>query len=133
MTRLIAALLLAATLPAALQAQPMSAAEFEAYVTGRTLTYLSDGQPYGTEQYLTNRRVLWAFSGDECVAGQWYEAGDGLICFAYEGNPTPQCWTFQRGPRGLIATYENEPDLKPLYETSRSNEPLNCPGPWLGV
>jgi hypothetical protein len=124
---------LALLLPGAgLAAEPMSAAEFEAYVQGRTLTYNSGGTPYGAEEYLSNRRVRWAFLGDECVEGEWYENA-GMICFLYENNEVPQCWTFQHGPGGLIATFENDPEQTTLYEARRSDEPLLCLGPKIGV
>ena len=35
----------------------MSAAEFEAYVSGKTLFYEADGRRYGVEEYLSDRRV----------------------------------------------------------------------------
>ena len=38
---------------------PMTAAEFDAYATGKTLTYSQYGEIYGTEEYLPNRRVRW--------------------------------------------------------------------------
>lgn len=112
--------------------QPMSASEFEAYVTGRTLTYNADGTAYGAEQYLKNRRVRWAFLGDECVEGEWYESA-GLICFVYENNDQPQCWSFEQGLSGLVARFENNPDGTALYEARRSDEPLICLGPKVGA
>ena len=41
---------------------PVTGPEFDAYVTGRTLTYAAAGQIYGTEAYLPGRRVIWAFT-----------------------------------------------------------------------
>jgi len=110
----------------------MSAAEFETYVTGRTLTYAEHGVVYGTEEYLTKRRVRWAFSKEECRDGYWYEAGSE-ICFVYEGNPAPQCWTFTRGPGGLIARFMNVADGREVYEARHADTPLGCPGPKVGV
>ena len=46
---------------AATSGPSMSAAEFEAYTTGKTLSYAEAGQPYGVESYLPGRRVVWAF------------------------------------------------------------------------
>ncbi len=62
MRQLLALVLIAAT-PALAADAPMTAAEFEAYATGKTLTYAVGGEVYGAEQYLPGRRVLWAFKG----------------------------------------------------------------------
>ncbi len=125
---------LATAAPLARSAEPaMSAAEFEAYVTGRTLTYASDGGgPYGAEQYLPNRRVIWTFLDGECQEGIWYEDA-GQICFLYDFAPEPQCWTFWEGGAGLIARFENDPEARELYEVRQSAEPLRCLGPEVGV
>ena len=64
----------------ALAEAPLSAAEFEARVTGKTLTYSSGGVAYGAEEYLRNRRVRWSFLDGECFEGQWFTSGD-QICF----------------------------------------------------
>jgi hypothetical protein len=111
----------------------MSASEFEAYVTGRTIHYAGQGQEaYGAEQYLPNRRVIWTFLDGECVEGLWYE-DDGLICFVYEMDLVPQCWSFWRAEGGLTARFENDPAATALYELSQTDEPLTCQGPDLGV
>lgn len=118
--------------PAAALAQ-MSAAEFEAYVTGRTLTYADRGVVYGIEEYLPNRRVRWAFNGDQCREGFWYEA-DGQICFVYEDRPgSPQCWQFTKRAGRLSAVYMGSEDGRELYEAQNSDEPLACLGPKVGV
>ncbi len=129
------ALVLAATAgaPARSAEATMSAAEFEAYVTGRTLTYATrGGAPYGAEQYLPNRRVIWTFLDGECLEGIWYEDA-GQICFLYDFAPEPQCWTFWEGGAGLIARFENDPEARELYEVRQSSEPLRCLGPEVGV
>ncbi len=129
--RVLALLACLVALPAAADA-PMSAAEFEAYVTGRTLTYTDRGVVYGIEEYLPGRRVRWAFINDECRDGYWYEAG-GEICFVYEDNPDPQCWVFtQRGGR-LSALFTGAENGRELYEAQKSEEPLICLGPDVGV
>lgn len=110
----------------------MTAQEFEAYTLGKTFSYGSVGAPYGREQYLPNRRVRWAFEGGDCQAGEWYEEG-GLICFTYDTEPTPHCWSFQRTASGLIARFENDPAISELYEVEQSSAPLACPGPDVGV
>ena len=118
-------------LPAAALAA-MSAEEFDEYTFGKTFYYGSMGEPYGAEEYLTNRRVVWTFLNGECQNGTWFE-DDGLICFVYDREPDPQCWSFTRSADGLIARFENDPEQTELYEVRRSNEPLICPGPDLGV
>jgi hypothetical protein len=127
---------LALATPAAAQA-PMSGAEFEAYVTGRTLTFAEGGVVYGIEEYLEGRRVRWAFVEDECKDGTWYEAtveGQPMICFIYEDAPdNEQCWTFFRTARGLKARFMNDPEARELYEVEQSREPLMCLGPRIGA
>lgn len=127
-----AALLLLLAAPAAAQT-PMSAEAFEAYSTGKTLYFGKTGAPYGAEQYLSGRRVIWTFLDGECQEGHWFEqAGD--ICFVYDLRPdAPQCWTFYQRDTGLAAQYENDPSATPLIEVEQSDEPLQCPGPDVGA
>ena len=121
---------LAAPAPAA---EPMSAAEFERYSTGKTLFYATQGQAYGAEQYLSGRRVIWTFLDGECAEGVWYESG-GQICFRYDHDPEdPQCWSFFRATAGLTARFENDPDQTELVEVNQSREPLICTGPDVGA
>ena len=125
-------ILAAALLPLPALAQ-MSGADFEAYVTGRTLTYTDRGVVYGIEEYLPDRQVRWSFIGDQCRDGYWYDA-DGQICFVYEDRPdAPQCWLFsERGGR-LSALFVGATDGRELYEARQSDEPLVCLGPDVGV
>lgn len=113
-------------------ADRMSAAEFEAYVTGKTLFYGRNGRAYGAEIYHENRRVTWSFLDGDCKEGYWYEA-EGAICFVYEDRPDPQCWSFERGPSGLIAQFESDPASTALYEANNSGEEMVCTGPKIGV
>ncbi|MDU8911320.1 hypothetical protein [Aestuariicoccus sp. MJ-SS9] len=131
MLRLITILfvLLAAPLRAA---EPMSALDFESYVTGKTLYFGLGGQPYGAEEYLDDRRVRWSFLDGKCKEGFWYEEA-GQICFVYEDNPTPQCWTFFRQGDGLRAMFQNDPNATTLYEANQNEEPMLCLGPDVGV
>lgn len=129
----LTALCLAVAAGAAAAETPMTAAEFEAYVTGRTVYYASRGEAaYGAEQYLPDRRVIWTFLDGECAEGFWYEE-DGLICFVYELDLVPQCWSFWRLDGGITARFENDPAATALYELSQSDEPLICQGSDLGV
>jgi len=110
----------------------MSADEFDEYTLGKTFYYGSRGSAYGAEEYLEGRRVRWSFLDGKCQEGEWYQDGE-LICFVYETQPDPQCWSFERGARGLIARFENNPQMTELYEVKKSSEPLHCLGPDVGV
>lgn len=117
---------------AAAAQEPMSAEEFEAYATGKTLSYAQGSEIWGTEQYLPGRRVVWAFSADECQYGRWFPQGD-QICFLYESDVEPQCWTFWRQGSGLRARFAGTPDATELAEVDQTEEPLACPGPDVGA
>lgn len=106
---------------------PMTGPEFEAYVTGKTLTFGTVGAPYGMEAYHAGRRVTWAFIGQECQAGVWYEQGSN-ICFTYDFDPNPQCWQFFDEAGGLRAVFVNEPGTTVLYEALDAKDQLICPG-----
>lgn len=114
-------------------AEPMSAAEFEAYVTGKTLYYGSQGSAYGAEIYHENRRVTWSFLDGECKEGHWYEAEGSNICFVYEDRSDPQCWTFEKTGRGLRATFTSDPQTTELYEAQDVGREFICLGPKIGV
>lgn len=118
-------------LPASAQSL-MTAEEFDQYTQGKTLYYGDGNTPYGAEIYLPNRRVRWSFLDGQCRDGEWYEA-DGLICFVYEDRPDPQCWSFEEAPSGLIARFENDPAVTPLYEANESTQEMLCLGPEVGV
>jgi hypothetical protein len=110
----------------------LSAEEFDAYTRGKTLFYGQNGQSYGAEVYLDNRRVRWSFLDGECKEGEWYEEA-GQICFVYEDNPDPQCWTFRQSPGGLTALFENAPGATELYEADDLGQEMICLGPEIGV
>jgi hypothetical protein len=133
MMRMILIALALSALPVSAET-PMSGAEFEAYTTGKTLTYFESGYAYGTERYKKDRKVTWAFDGDDCQDGEWYEPEPGLICFLYEdGIDGPQCWNFFRGTTGLRAKFASDPDGRELYETRPNTKSLQCLGPDVGV
>lgn len=122
-----------ALLPGVAAAQDlMGAAEFDAYVTGKTITYEQFGQPYGVEEYLPGRKVRWAFTEDECRYGEWYPQNE-QICFVYDYDPTPQCWTFWVEGGALHGLYDGNPAEQVLVETGQTDRPLGCPGPDVGV
>lgn len=113
---------------------PLTATEFEARTTGRTMTYAQEGLVWGREQYLQGRRVIWAFEGEDCKRGIWDEPLPGLICFAYDDRPgDPQCWRFfDKGGR-LLAQLEAAPEVGLLSAVEETDLPLACPGPDVGV
>ena len=122
---------LALALPAAAQ-DLMTAEEFDTYTRGKTLFYGREGRAYGAEIYYDKRRVLWSFLDGECREGEWYQDGS-LICFVYENNPDPQCWSFSKGTDGLVARFENDPLTTELYEAREAGEEMVCLGPKVGT
>lgn len=125
--------LLLYVLPALAHAEPtLSGSEFEARMTGKTMTYAEGGQIYGTEQYLPGRKVIWAFNGKECQKGTWYE-NESAICFVYENDLEPQCWLFFQRADGLKAHFTGDPEGTELSAVDESTRPLSCAGPDLGA
>jgi len=128
------AIFLSLTAPSASAEERMSGAEFDAFTQGQTFTYGNRGGPYGAEAYLEDRRVRWSFLDGECKAGYWYETDDSLICFVYEDRPDdPQCWSFYMRDGRLVATFESNGRSTELYQIDKSDEPLLCHGPKIGV
>ena len=132
MVRTVALILFGLTATPLAAQSTLSAEAFDAYTRGKTLYYGNGGAPYGVERYLDGRRVVWSFLDGKCKDGSWYEEA-GQICFVYEDNPDPQCWTFRQGSRGLIATFENDPGSTELYEAQDLGEEMLCLGPDIGV
>ena len=123
-------LFLALALPAS-AAEPVGVAEFEAFATGKTLTYAVYGTVYGAKQHLPGRRFIWAFKGQQCRKGFWYEEA-GQVCYVYEDDPAAQCWTFSRDGDGLLARFSDDPEgAEPIRV--QEGDPLTCAGPDLGV
>lgn len=132
MRNVMMVLALLAAAPTQAMETPVSPSEFEALVTGKTLSYAANGTEYGAEEYFPNRRVMWSFLDGECQEGEWYAAGEA-ICFVYENMPTPQCWTFFKRNESLVARFQSETNPRELYETRRLNQPLVCLGPEIGA
>lgn len=113
----------------ALAETPLSAAEFEARSTGRTMTYARDGAVWGREQYLPGRRVIWAFEGEACKYGAWQEPQPGLICFAYDDAPQdPSCWRFFDRSGRLFARSEAAPEAGMLAVVEETAKGMVCEG-----
>lgn len=115
---------------------PLSGAEFEAYATGKTLTYSDGGALWGQEQYLPGHQVIWAFKDAACQFGSWSEVdlpdAGPMLCFTYEDQPEDvNCWQFFHGAQGLVAQFMQ--GGAPLSELGQSSEPMQCPGPEVGA
>ena len=110
----------------------LSPEAFESFATGYTLTFHLGGAPYGVEQYLPGRRVIWAFIGEPCREGSWFPMGEG-ICFEYDDEPGRlHCWTFFESDDGLVARSAGM-GRGDLVAVERSSEPMSCPGPEVGA
>ena len=134
----IAAAVLAAFVlmaPAAQASDPgplLTPEAFESYATGHTLTFQLGGAPYGMEQYLPGRRVIWAFIGEPCREGRWFPVQE-RICFEYDDEPGRlHCWQFFDSPDGLVARSSGM-GPNDLVAIDRSTQPMDCPGPEVGV
>ena len=105
---------------------PMTAEEFDAYATGRIMSFGSVGDPtYGVEQYLPGRRVIWSTGNGDCTNGVWYES-KGDICFRYDGDPEPKCWAIYREGDGIRAVFTNRPNTTVIFEVEDYTVPLIC-------
>lgn len=116
----------------ALSQTPLTADEFEAHVTGKTVTYQQRDVIFGIEEYLPGRKVRWSVAPGQCQYGSWYPEGPH-ICFVYEDNPVPHCWTFWKEDGALVVLSDTGLPGDELYEIDRSDTPLACPGPDVGV
>jgi len=132
MFRPAAALLFALAATPALSDDFMTAEEFDAYVTGKTLTYSQYGSEFGIEEYLPGRHVAWRPQGEDCKYGSWFQKGD-LICFTYEYDSGEHCWTFWQDETGLRALSTEDAPGAELSEVFQTADGLNCPGPEVGV
>ncbi|MES2914753.1 MAG: hypothetical protein V4753_06505 [Pseudomonadota bacterium] len=111
---------------------PITADQFEAHVTGKTVTYRQFGSIFGIEEYLPDRKVRWSVAPNECQYGSWYPQGD-TICFVYEYDPSPACWTFWLRDGALVALSVNAAPGEELFEVEADTGPLPCPGPDIGA
>lgn len=107
-------------------AEPLDAATFAAYVTGRTLIFAApDGTVAGAESYGPDHSVTWQAATGQCQQGRWSAQG-GQICFVYQGDPQPTCWTVSRTASGLRAV---SPSGTILTEVEAADTPLTCHAP----
>ena len=109
----------------ALASPPLTAEEFDSYVTGQTITYHQQDTLFGIEEYLPGRKVRWQEAGKGCSGGTWF-ARDSAICFAYTGFPRPACWVFvQTGDRVVAHSLDDAPGEQP-FQVTASDTPLDC-------
>lgn len=105
---------------------PMTAEEFDARVTGRTLSFGAPGNPnFGVEMYLPDNRVLWSRGDGNCTQGEWF-AQDGDICFRYENDPEDKCWAIYDEPGGIRAIFTTRPNTTVIFEADEGSTPLIC-------
>lgn len=131
---MIRGLLLAIFLAAPAAAQTLlGAEEFEDLSTGRTLHFERAGLHYGSEQYMAGRHTLWQTGDGQCQRGIWYPSGE-LICFLYETGG-PACWRVARDGGRLSASVALPEGGfgEPIELSGFDTQPLDCPGPDLGV
>jgi hypothetical protein len=131
MRSLVIAVLTLVGLPV-MAADILSPEDFETYADGKTLYFSQQGQPYGVEQYLPNRKAIWQYSDGTCTRGIWYAEGS-QICFVYEGDGLPQCWHFLKKSDGFSARAVGREPGSDLDVIWRDERPISCKGPDIGV
>lgn len=125
---MLRATLILTLMAAPAQAGPLAllgADDFEARVTGRTIYWTQGEEPAGAEQYLPGRRVIWRFGDNACTIGHWYAKGP-YICFLYENDDGPICWTFAEAQGGLAARPKGGAVSDVLRAGAESTAPLGC-------
>ncbi len=128
----LALILLAVLTPAAVAQTPMSPDEFDAWATGKTLTYSLDGLVLGAEAYLPGRTVRDADIGGPCFDGAWHAEGDA-VCFVYPARDGTHCWHFWRDGTDVFAKPLSAAPEDPAQLVTKAATPLACPGPEVGV
>jgi hypothetical protein len=116
----------------ALGETPMTGAEFAAHVGTGTVSYAYSSGARGVADYGPDRSVLWAFEGEDCKTGFWFEVGDRL-CFVFADDALSACWhfTLRDGRLHGVSTFLG-PDTRTaveIFEVSHSDQPMVCPAP----
>jgi hypothetical protein len=127
--RLAVALLLLTTTASGAQTS-MTPEEFETFSTGQTLDYWIGGVYWGSERHLEGRKTRDADAEGPCREGEWFPKGD-QVCFVYEDAPGEHCWLFFRDGTRVLAEVAGEDGLS--TEVTLADQPLQCPGPDVGV
>jgi hypothetical protein len=118
-------------LPAAAEGV-LTAEDFAAHIGTSTLTYTYSSGYTGRAQYGPDRTLLWAFEGEPCVTGQWSQIGDQL-CFDFADQDMSACWLFSFKDGKLLGVLQNTDGITVITETARSDQPLVCSAPDVGV
>ena len=108
---------------------PLTAEGFEALVQGRTFDTHNGSGRYGVETFLPGRRSIWRDAA-QCMEGRWRAQGN-LICFDYQGDPTPYCWTYHDRGGWLEAWLDGDRGSKPIM-LYPAEEVVTCEG-YFGV
>jgi hypothetical protein len=123
----LAVLAAMAAAPAAAE-RAVSPEEFDALTAGTTWHFERRGVPFGAERYFEDRRVVWAFEGGACQRGIWFANTAGEICFVYDSDPAPQCWSFLEMPSGAFhARLPGAPPADDLVAVDVDDAALDCP------
>lgn len=104
---------------------PLTADGFEALVQGRTFDTHTGSGRYGVETFLPGRRAIWRDAA-QCMEGRWRAQGD-LICFDYQGDPTPYCWTYHDRGGWLEAWLDGDRGSEPIM-LYPAEEVVTCDG-----
>ena len=110
----------------------VTAEEFEALSTGKTLYFSRSSRFFGAEQFYTRRRSLWQNGAGQCLDGEWF-AKDDLICFEYDQPTDPACWHFIEKSTGYVARAEGEGPENDIFLYHTDTKPLDCKGPAIGA
>lgn len=110
----------------------MSAAEFAARVTGKTIYYTTMGTPSGVEEYLPGQRARWMDRDGTCIEGTWFESA-GTICFDYPDYGPVQCWIVDAIGEQLRAYRPGSSPVSGFISYREDDTPLPCPAADLGV
>ena len=103
----------------------MGAEDFDAHVTGRTITYQYPDGSVGIERYMQDRRVMWSTATGTCQYGVWFES-KGDICFRYDGDPEHKCWTIYDESGGMRGVYTTRAPYTVIRELRGRDDPLIC-------
>lgn len=128
MIRLLSVISVLALLPLAALAEtdpPLSAEDFEAFVQGRTFDTHDQTGRYGVETFLPGRRAIWR-DADQCLEGTWRPQGD-QICFDYQGEPFPHCWTYHDRGDWLMGWLDGDRGTAPIM-LYPADEVVTCEG-----
>jgi hypothetical protein len=110
----------------------LSPSDFETYAQGSTVYFSRHGQPYGAEQYLRNRKVIWSFADGTCEFGEWFPKGDQL-CFQYEHQATPLCWNYIETEAGKGVRVVGDDPENDLLIAGQDKQHLECAAPNVGA